>query len=453
MSMKVISKRRFDVLAAYARGVDATLLCRELAWFEDPDGGLIATIFVDTDGEYYATVLAPDQTSRCRSIGLTDFYPTVDEAVRGMMQLRARLLPDLDQARIQGDESNRKTVDFFAPAGRTRRPRNLHPSFEQLRDGGGWSAARRVVEHMMHWHKDADGNFVEQFQTTGFDARLWELYLFATFVEAGFALDDLAVPDFVARGPAGSFAVEATTVNPSVVGGILAADPPTDTDEDRRAFTEHYMPIRYAGPLTAKLAKRYWEQPHFNNLPLALAIQDFHQPMAMMWTRTSLPIFLYGFIPVGTRNPDGTLTVSARKAGVHRWQTKEVASGFFAYPDAENISAVIHNSQGTLAKFNRIGIGAGFGEPGVTVMRTGLAANHDPDADQPLAFHHTVTEGYTETWIEGMDVYHNPRARVPLDPDLLPGATHHVLLPDGIVESTTPEWQTFGSLSQIITTY
>ena len=25
---------------------------------------------------------------------------------------------------------------------------------------------------------DADGNFVEQFQTTGFNARIWELYLF-----------------------------------------------------------------------------------------------------------------------------------------------------------------------------------------------------------------------------------------------------------------------------------
>jgi hypothetical protein len=37
---------------------------------------------------------------------------------------------------------------------------------------------------MMHWYEDPDGNFIEQFQTTGFDARLWELYLFAMFCEA-----------------------------------------------------------------------------------------------------------------------------------------------------------------------------------------------------------------------------------------------------------------------------
>ena len=143
MGMKVISKRRFDVLAAYARGVNATLLSRELGWFEDPESGLIATIFMDTDGEYSAAMLAPDQTSRYRSIGHTGFYSTMREAVRGLVQLRARLLPNLDQARIQGDESSRKPVDFFAPHSRTRRPRTLHPSFEQLRDGGGWSAAKR----------------------------------------------------------------------------------------------------------------------------------------------------------------------------------------------------------------------------------------------------------------------------------------------------------------------
>jgi hypothetical protein len=41
---------------------------------------------------------------------------------------------------------------------------------------------------MMRWYEDADGNFVEQFQTTGFNARLWELYLFTTLVETGYGL-------------------------------------------------------------------------------------------------------------------------------------------------------------------------------------------------------------------------------------------------------------------------
>lgn len=38
---------------------------------------------------------------------------------------------------------------------------------------------------MMRWHQDVDGNFIEQVQSNGFDARIWELYLFATLTEAG----------------------------------------------------------------------------------------------------------------------------------------------------------------------------------------------------------------------------------------------------------------------------
>jgi hypothetical protein len=85
----------------------------------------------------------------------------------------------------------------------------------QLTQNQGWAAARTVIEHMMPWYNDVDGNFVEQFQTTGFDPRIWEIYLFATLTESGYLLDRTApMPDFVAFGPAGPIAVEATTVKP-----------------------------------------------------------------------------------------------------------------------------------------------------------------------------------------------------------------------------------------------
>lgn len=62
---------------------------------------------------------------------------------------------------------------------------------------------------MMRWYEDADGNFVEQFQTTGFDARVWELYLFATLSEVGYVIDrPHPAPDFTVRGPTGKFCLE-----------------------------------------------------------------------------------------------------------------------------------------------------------------------------------------------------------------------------------------------------
>jgi hypothetical protein len=69
---------------------------------------------------------------------------------------------------------------------------------------------------MMRWYKDVDGNFIEQFETAAFDARLWELYLFTMLTEVGFLIDqERQVPDFVARCLIGCVAIEAATVNPT----------------------------------------------------------------------------------------------------------------------------------------------------------------------------------------------------------------------------------------------
>lgn len=64
----------------------------------------------------------------------------------------------------------------------------------------------------------------------------------------------------------------------------------------------------------------------------------------------------------------------------------------------------------------------------------------DPYAFEPVPPAHVVGADYTETWIEVMDAYHNPSATHPFDPELLPGAAHHKLLADGLVESTSPVW-------------
>ncbi len=47
---------------------------------------------------------------------------------------------------------------------------------------------------------DVDPQFARDFQTEGFDARIWELYLRATLVDVGFEVDCVkARPDFRCR--------------------------------------------------------------------------------------------------------------------------------------------------------------------------------------------------------------------------------------------------------------
>ncbi|WP_425258145.1 hypothetical protein ACPOLB_21800 [Rubrivivax sp. RP6-9] len=211
------------------------------------------------------------------------------------------------------------------------------------------------------------------------------------------------------------------------------------------------MPIRYAGPLTAKLGKKYWEKENVKGLPLAFAIQDFHAPNSMVTSRTALPVYLYGVVWDWAKDADGKLVITPKKVERHVWGQKTVQSGFFSLPGTENISAVIANASATISKFNRMGVLAGFGSKRVRMLRQGTAANPDPNSEVPVAFVHDVNApDYSETWMEGMDVYHNPNALHPLHPAMLPGAAHHRLGQDGQVESLVPKWQPFGSTTQII---
>lgn len=357
------------------------------------------------------------------------------------------MAPDAEY--YQGDEVG-VPLDFFAP--RVDRGR-LNSNFVVLTEQRAYSPALGIITPMMHWYEDPDGNFIEQFQTTGFDARLWELYLFAAFSEMGYRIDRIhAVPDFVCEGLGGTFAVEAMTVNPTrdVTGAIVPA-PPHGTPEELRAFVTEYMPIKFGSTLTSKLAKKYWERPSALNKPLLFAIEDFSAPSSMIYTRSGLPIYLYGYDWDSERDGAGRLGITPRKVATHRWGGKEILSGFFDLPGAENISAVLFSNSGTIAKFNRLGVLAGFGSKCVIVLRLGFEYDPDPDAAEPRAFRRVVgAPGYSETWAEGLDVFHNPKAKYPVDPPMLPAAAHHRLLDDGRLHSLVPDGHPVGSVTRIL---
>jgi hypothetical protein len=154
-----------------------------------------------------------------------------------------------DEAYHQGDATGPPT-DFFTHSVAEKR---LSPIFKSLSSGEQYSPARELIKAMMCFYEDIDGNFVEQFQTTAFDARIWELYLFATFTELGYAqAPGLVVPDFLFSGLSGSVGVEATSCNPPN-GGY--AKPPNDKVE-LTAYIEDYVPIKLARVLRRKLEKK-----------------------------------------------------------------------------------------------------------------------------------------------------------------------------------------------------
>lgn len=404
-----------------------------MAWLGADDNSVFATMIVDSDREFSSVVFLPDLFGRFRWANQTGYFDTAAEAGADLERLLRRVLSKVEEQRVQGDEVG-NPIDFFAPLAAEGR---LHANFKRVRDERGQSSARDLINVMMRWYEDRDGNYIEQFQTTGFDARVWELYLWATFVSLGYEVTQPdPSPDFVARGLEGAFAIEATTVNPSLdkTGNVIPPYKPA-SEADLAAYADHYLPIRFAGPLTNKLAKRYWEKPGVEGMPLVFAVQDFHADFSMMHSMGGLMAYLYGVSVYDVIADDGRTS----RLTTHTWGDKTVPSRFFELPESENVSAILFNSQGTLPKFSRMGIKAGFARDDVKILHGGMLLLASDEGLERTTFSGEVEPDYWEEWVSGMEVFHNPRALRHLDPLWLPGAVHHILTDDGDVQSLYPE--------------
>jgi len=444
-----LDRRKFDALAGYIRRPETLVFGQELEWYSDASERVLGLLIRDiADGDFGGVVLGRDERRRFRAVTVSPFSESVGSArelLFGEIVSWSRR-PDSDFA--QGDTTG-TPIDVFQPVAP---PDRLNPAFLRLAAGEGFSPARKLIEAAMPYYDDVDGNFVEQFQTTAFDARFWELYLFSLFTEQRYVFDrSFQAPDLFCRRLGDDVFVEAVTVNPrrNEVGVITEPTVPTDADGLRKYYRE-YMPMKWGSALTRKLEKRYWELPHVHDKPLVLAVQVFHVPRAMTFLSHSISAYLYGIDTHALYDSAGRLEVTSTKRAVHKWGAKKIESGFFRLPGSENISAVITNPTATISKFNRMGWLAGVGSRSIGMICTGFCHNHDPNAALPVPFTFRVDDPrYTESWVQGTDVYHNPMAREPLDESFLPGAAHH-RFENGIIRSRIPDFHPYSSTTIIL---
>jgi hypothetical protein len=335
---------------------------------------------------------------------------------------------------------DRQSQDLFQPIVLEFR---LDPRFRRVAREPGFAPARATMREVFAEMGDRDGNFVEQFQTEGFDARVWELYLYAAFTSVGYVVDSsYDAPDFLLRRHGLEWAVEATTANPTAgLSGVAPSGP-----EGIRDYLEDDLPIKLGSPLLSKLRKRYWEQPHVADQPLVLALQSFATDDALTYSDYALTNLLFGVHTYGERQPDGSLRVLNRPIKEHRG-IKTIPSGFFQQPDAEHLSAVLWSNSGTVPKFARVGFQQGLDSAGISMVRRGLRYVMNPDASEPAPFEYEVGSRW-ETWAEGLVMIHNPYALLPLPYEALPEAVHHEL-ENGVVVSTLPPFHAFASLTEI----
>jgi len=92
---------------------------------------------------------------------------------------------------------------------------------------------------------------------------------------------------------------------------------------------------------------------------------------------------------------------------------------------------------------------AGFGDHKVQLVRIGTCYNPDPNATEPNKFMVNVEDNeYKESWSQGLEMFHNPKALHPINFDLFPDIVHHNL-EDGLIKSSIPEFHPIQSITSI----
>jgi len=163
--------------------------------------------------------------------------------------------------------------------------------------------------------------------------------------------------------------------------------------------------------------------------PFVLAVHDFCVDDSMTWSAPAINDYLYGLRASWFKDADGKLHITEAPIREHRWGNKKpLPSGFFNQPDAEHVSAVLFSNSATLSKFSRMGKLAGFGNPSVKMIRVGTKPNPDQNSTEPIHFTSDVEPGkYSESWTEGVQIFHNPRAALPMPPGVFERCVHHFL--------------------------
>lgn len=317
--------------------------------------------------------------------------------------------------------------------GSTRRPRRKlfkavvdkerqHPSFRQIVASEAHTGARELMQRALDQWDSPDRQFVREFQTSGFDARVFELYLAATLRSLGWSVGaESGRPDFRCRGDGLEFYIEAGTAqspgNP---------DPPTSPDEylvELQSATDNpdEVAVRFGSILRSKADRAYHDLPHVAGKPLVIAVQGFFGAGAL--SHNALPLIRYLYdLALTEIDEGGAITVTDASVGFHVGDTKTIKSGWFANPDAAHISAVMWSNSGTVGKFNRMAAGLGLMAPGWEIHRCGRELDPRPGVTEPVRFVERVEPG-GEPWEEGLVVIHNPYAEVPLPSYAFEGVT------------------------------
>lgn len=330
----------------------------------------------------------------------------------------------------------------------------MHESFKAIMSSKGHAGCRRLMNELFNEMESPDNHFVEQFQTQGFDARVFELGIFAFLKECGLTISQKHErPDFIVSNELEEVCIEVTTSNPPDHLKLTNLANRFGELPQEELFTKitDELPIRLGSPLFSKLKKNYWKLPQCEDKAMVLAIAAFHEPMASQYPVTSLCSYLYGIHSFPTWTEDGQLIINSEEIKTHQLEDKIIPSRFFGQPGTEHISAVLFSNQLTVSKFVRMAYQKGYNRENLQIIRTGVCHNPDPNAHLPLKFSYELgtADAIEETWAQGLSLLINAGANEPISPFYFNKVSTNIML-DGELCSSVWDFHPFNSVTLIM---
>jgi len=155
----------------------------ELEYYKNTEGSIIGTICLDrVDSDFTCIILCRDEHQVFRCIDLKVSLATLKEAQDWIVQkIRWFTHKELTTVSQGAPKVGLNLFEIKSPG------KNRSADFDSVCDRPSFYPAKKVIQEVSKFFQDIDGNFVEQFQSSnGFDARLWELYLYCFFTELKF---------------------------------------------------------------------------------------------------------------------------------------------------------------------------------------------------------------------------------------------------------------------------
>lgn len=323
----------------------------------------------------------------------------------------------------------------------------LHLSFQAIRRDPAYAPVQSAIQSwaagLLDRNREGD-KFVKEFQST-FNSAMWELYLNKALAELRFEVDfSKATPDFCVTTEAGYlFNIEAV-ISDRTIGGS-GADNLGGLDFKTRGA------LKLIGKLNDKVrlyrgvnGKKtpYSSLDHVREVPFVVAIAPFDSALSLTQNNELINLVLFG---LGAPSHDaGNLGYQASISKLQKKVGIDIDVGIFTNDSFKEISAVMFSTTGT---FGKAVIESGIDRL-VRSCRYRITDRQDPRERNaawspgdsylslgPLGFlkrrrwewggdiigmdvRICPSTAHRETHLDGLQVYYNPYAQHPLNPDI-----------------------------------